>query len=117
MYRKTGIVIYPEGSCLGLNLIVDEIKVRCLTVVLSLGEVDALSRRACPFGNGGIVWVLTEEIPPHPYLLQIFLADHFRIEARSVVTLTVSCDSMDSTGHSIELCENPTSAHAVENAG
>jgi hypothetical protein len=34
--------MYPEGSCFGLNLIVDEIKVSSLTVVLSLGEIDAL---------------------------------------------------------------------------
>ena len=68
-------------------MIVDEIKVSSLTVVLSLGEIDALSGRACPFGSGGIVWVLMEEIPPHQYLLQIRLVDHFRIESRSVVTL------------------------------
>ena len=99
---------------------VDEIKVSSLTVVPSLAclvVTDALSRRVFPSGNGDIVWVLTEQIPPHPYLLQILLADHFRIESRSVVTLTVSCDSRDSTGHSIELCEHLPATHAVENAG
>ena len=109
-----------EGSCFGLNLIVNEIKVTSLTVVpslASLGEIDALSRRVYPSGNGGIVWVLMEEIPPHQYLLQILLADYFRIEARSVVTLTVSCDSRDSTDHSSELCEHLPATHAVENAG
>ena len=109
--------MYPEGSCLGLNLIVDEIKVRCLTVVLSLGEVDALSRRACPFGNGGMVWVLMEEIPPHPYLLLIVLVDYSQVGSRSVVFLTVYCDSRDSTDHSNALCEHLSAAHAVENAG
>ena len=38
-YRQTGIVMSPEGSCFGWDLIVDEIKVSCLTVVPSLGEV------------------------------------------------------------------------------
>ena len=42
--RWTGIVMYTEGSCFGLGLIADEIKVSCLMVVLSLGVVDALSR-------------------------------------------------------------------------
>jgi len=42
--RWTGIVMYTEGSCFGLDLIADWIKVSCLMVVLSLGEVDALSR-------------------------------------------------------------------------
>ena len=32
-----------EGSCFGLNLIVDEIKVSSLTVVPSFVEADALS--------------------------------------------------------------------------
>ena len=36
--------MYSEGSCFGLDLIVDEIKVSCLMVVPSLGEVDAQSR-------------------------------------------------------------------------
>jgi len=36
--------MYTEGSCFGLDLIVDEIKVSSLMVVLSLGGVDALSR-------------------------------------------------------------------------
>jgi hypothetical protein len=116
MYRQTGIVMYPEGSCFGLGLIVDEIKVSSLMVVPSLGEIDALSRRVFPSGSGSIFWVLMEEIPPHAYLPQILLADHFRIESRSVVFLTVSCDSRDSTGHSIELCEHPPAEHAVENA-
>jgi len=106
-----------EGSCFGLNLIINEIKISSLTVVLSLGEAGALSGRACPSGNGDIVWVLTDEISPHQYLLQILLVDHFRIESRSVVTLTGACDSRNSTGHSIELCEHPPAAHAVENAG
>ncbi len=109
--------MYPEGSCFGLNLIVDEIEISCLMVVPSLGEIDALSGRACPFGSGGIVWVLMEEIPPHPYLLLIFLADHFRIESRSVVFLTVFCDSRNSTGYSSGLCEHRPATHAVENAG
>jgi len=86
-------------------------------VVLSLGEAGALSRRVFHFGSGGMVWVLAEEIPPHPYLLLIVLADHFRIESRSVVFLTVFCDSRDSTDHSNALCEHPPAAHAVENAG
>jgi hypothetical protein len=103
-----------EGSCLGLNLIVDEIKVSCLMVVLSLGEIDALSRGVFPSGSEGIVWVLTEEIPPHPYLLLIVLADHLRIEARSVLFLTVSCDSRDSTGHNNALCEHLLATHAVD---
>jgi len=98
-------------------LIVNEIKVSSLKVVPSLGEIDALYRRVFPSGNGDIVWVLTEEIPPHPYLLLIALADHFRIESRSVVTLIVSCDLRDSTDHSIELCEHLPATHAVENAG
>jgi len=59
--RWTGIVMYTEGSCIGLNLIVDEIKVSCLTVVLSLGEADALSRRVFPSGSGGMVWVLSAQ--------------------------------------------------------
>jgi len=112
--------MYPEGSCFGLNLLVDEIKVSSLTAVPSLAslvETDALSRRVFPSGNGDIVWILTDEISPHQYLLLIVLADHLRIEARFVVTLTVSCDSMDSTGHNSELCEHLSAAHAVENAG
>jgi len=36
--------MYTEGSCFRLDLIADEIKVSSLMVVLSLGEVDALSR-------------------------------------------------------------------------
>ena len=35
--------MYTDGACFGLELIVDEIKVSSLTVVLSLGEIDALS--------------------------------------------------------------------------
>ncbi len=42
--RWTGIVMYTDGACFGLELIVDEVKVSSLTVVLSLGGVDALSR-------------------------------------------------------------------------
>jgi hypothetical protein len=101
-------------------LIINEIKISCLTAVPSLAclvETNALSRRVFPSGNGDIVWVLTEQIPPHPYLRQILLVDRFRIESRSVVALTVSFDSRDSIGHSIELCEHPPAAHAVENGG
>lgn len=98
-------------------MIVDEIKVSSLTVVPSLGETDALYRRVFPSGNGDIVGVLTEEIPPRPYLLPIVLAYYYRIEARSVVTITASCDSRDSTDHSNALCEHPPAAYAVENAG
>ena len=60
-------------------MIADEIKVSSLTVVPSLGETDALYRRVFPSGNGDIVAVLTEEIPPHPYLLPIVLADYFQV--------------------------------------
>jgi len=98
-------------------LIVDEIKISSLTVVPSLGEAGALSRRVFPSGNGGMVWVLIEEILPHQYLLPIVLADLFWIEARSVVFLRVSCDSRDSTDHSNELYEHVPATHAVENAG
>ena len=109
--------MYPEGSCFGLNLIADEIKINSLTVVPSLGETDALYRRVFPSGNGGMVGVLTEEIPPHPHLLLVVLVDHFRIDSRSVVFLKVSCDSRDSTDHSNALCEHPPATHVVENAG
>ncbi len=60
-------------------MIVDEIKVNSLTVVPSLGEIDALYGRVFLSGSGGTVWILMDEIPPHPYLLLIVLADHFRI--------------------------------------
>ena len=76
--------MYTEGSFFGLDLIVDEINVSCLMVVLFLGEVDALSRSACPFGSRGIVWFLTAGAPPHPYLLPIVLADHFQVGSRFV---------------------------------
>jgi len=109
--------MYTEGSCFGLWLIADEIKVSCLMVVLSLGEVDALSRSACPFGSGGIVWLLTVGAPPHPYLLPIVLADYSQVESRSVASYAGACDSRNSTGHSSELCEHPLAAHAGENAG
>ena len=115
--RWTGIVMYTEGSCFGLDLIVDEIKVSSLMVVLSLGGINDLSRSACPFGSGGMVWLLTVGAPPHPYLLPNVLADHFQVESRSVASYTGACDSRNSTGHSIELCEHPPAAHAVENAG
>jgi hypothetical protein len=36
--------MYTEGVCFVLGLIADEIKVSCLTVVLSVGVVDALSQ-------------------------------------------------------------------------
>ena len=98
-------------------MIVNEIEVSCLMVALSLGEAGTLSRRVFPSGSGGIVWVLTEEIPPHPYLLLIVLAGHFQVESRSAASYAGSCDSRNSTGHSIELCEHPPAAHAVENAG
>ncbi len=52
---QTDIVMYPEESCFGLNLIVDEIKVSSLTVVLSLGVAGALSGQACPSGNEGML--------------------------------------------------------------
>ena len=109
--------MYHEGSCFELNSIINEIKVSSLKAEPSPGVVDALYRRAFPFGNEGIVWNLTEQIPPDQYLLQIVLAHHFRIGSRSVVTLRVSCDSMDSTDHSNEPCEHLTATHAVENAG
>ena len=115
--RQTGIATYPEGSCFGLNLIADEIKINSLTVVPSLGETDALYRRVFPSGNGDIVAVLTEEIPPHPYLLPIVLADYYQVGSGSVASYAVSCDSRDSTGHSNALCEHPPVTHAVENAG
>ncbi len=116
-YRQNGIVMYPEGSCFGLNLLVDEIKLSSLTVVPSLGEAGALSGRACPSGNGDIVWVLTEEISPHQYLLQIVLADHFQVGSRSAASYVISCDSRDSTDHSNALCEHLPATHAVENVG
>ena len=115
--RWTGVVMYTEGSCFGLDLIADWIKVSSLMVVLSLGKVDALSRSACPFGSGGRVWLLTVGAPPHPYLLPIVLADYSRVGSRSVASYAGACDSRNSTGHSIELCEHPPAAHAVENAG
>ncbi|GAI23981.1 unnamed protein product [marine sediment metagenome] len=42
--NETGIVMYTEGSCFGLDLIADEIKVSSLMVVLSVGGIGALSR-------------------------------------------------------------------------
>ena len=98
-------------------MIVDKIKVSSLTAVPSLGEAGALSRRVLPSGSGGMVWVLTEEIPPHPYLLLIVLADHFQVGSRSVASYADACDSRNSTSHSSALCEHPPAAHAVENAG
>ena len=44
MIAKRDLWLYTEGSCFGLDLTVDEIKVSCLMVVLSRGGVDALSR-------------------------------------------------------------------------
>ena len=96
-------------------MIVDEIIASFLTVVPSLGETDAQYRGVFPSGNGDIVGILTEEIPPPLYLL-IALAHHFQIGSRFVVTLTVSCVSMGSTGHNNALCEHPPAMHAVENA-
>ena len=40
--RWAGIATYPKGSCFGLDLIVDEVKISSLTVVPSSGETDAL---------------------------------------------------------------------------
>ena len=98
-------------------MIVDEIKVSSLKVVPSLGETDALYRRVFPSGNGDIVGVLTEEIPPHPYLLPIVLADYFQVVSESAASYAISCDSRDSTNHSNALCEHRPVAHAEENAG
>ncbi len=84
LYRWTGIVMHAEGSCFGLDSIAACVKVAFFTVVLSLAGADVLSGSAYPFGSGGIVWVLTTA-PPHQYILQILLADHFQIESRSVV--------------------------------
>ncbi len=115
--RWTGVVMYTEGSCFGLDLIVDEIKVSSLTVVPSLGEIDALYGRVFLSGSGSIVWLLTVGAPPHPYLLPIVLVDYSQIGSRSAASYAVACDSRNSTGHSTELCEHPPAAHAVENAG
>jgi hypothetical protein len=71
--------MYTEGSCFGLDLIADEIKVSSLMVVLSVGGIGALSGQACPSGSGGIVWPLTAGTPPHPYLLPSVLADYSRV--------------------------------------
>jgi len=109
--------MYTEGSCLGLDLIVEEMKVSCLMVALSLGGADALSRSVCPIGSGGMVWLLTAGVPPHQYLLPIVLADHSQVGSRSVASYVVACDSRNSTDHSNGLCEHRPAAHAVENAG
>ena len=109
--------MYTEGACFVLGLIADEIKVSCLMVVLSLGGVDALSRRVCPSGSGGMVWLLTVGAPPRPYLLPIVLADYSQVGSRYVASYAGACDSRNSTSHSSALCENPPAAHAVENAG
>ena len=98
-------------------MITDEIKVSSLTVAPSPGETDALYKQVFPSGSGDMVWVLTEEIPPHPYLLPIVLADYFQVVSESAASYAISCDSRDSTGHSIELCEHLPATHAVENAG
>ena len=98
-------------------MIVDEIKVSSLTVVPSLGEIDALYGRVFLSGSGGMVWILMEEIPPHPYFLLIVLADYSQVGSRSVAFYAGACDSRNSTGHSIELCEHPPAVHAAENAG
>ena len=68
--------MYPEGSCFGLDFTAACVKVAFFTVVLSLGGAGTLSGSVCPFGSGGIVWVLMDEIPPHQYLLRILYADH-----------------------------------------
>ncbi len=80
-------------------MIVDEIKVSSLTMVPSLGEIDALYGRVFLSGSGGMVWILTKEIPPHQYLLQILLADHSHVGSRYVASYAVTCDSRNSTGH------------------
>jgi len=113
--RWTGIVMYTDGAGFGLELIVDEIKVSCLTVVLSLGGVDALSRRVSPSGSGSIVWLLTAGAPPHLYLLPILLVDYSQVGSISVASYAVACDSRNSTVHSSALCEHPSAVHAVEN--
>jgi len=115
--RWTGIVMYTEGACFTLDSIADEIKVSCLMVVLSLGGVDALSRRVCPSGSGSRVWLLTVGASPRPYLLPIVLADYSQVGSRSVASYAGACDSRNSTSHSNELCEHPPAVHAVENAG
>ena len=74
-----------EGPCFGLDSIADWTKLVRLTAVLSLAGADALSGLAYPFGNDGIFWPLTTGTPPHQYLLQFVLADHFLIESRYVV--------------------------------
>ena len=109
--------MHAEGPCFGLDSIGDWIKVSRLTVALSLAGADVLSRSVCPFGNDGIFWVLTAGTPPHWYLLQFVLADHFQIEQRSVVSYAGSCDARGSTGHSIELCEHRPATHAAGNVG
>ncbi len=109
--------MYTEGSCFGLDLIVDEIKVSSLMVVPSLGGVGALSRRVFLSGSGSIVWLLTAWAPPHPYLHPIVLADYSQVGSGSVASYAVACDSGNSTGHSNELYEHPPATHAVENAG
>jgi hypothetical protein len=77
--------MHAEGPCFGLDLAANWIEVSCFTVVLSLGGADALSGLAYPFGNDGIFWPLATGTPPHRYLLQFVLADHFRIESKQVV--------------------------------
>ena len=89
----------------------------CLMVVLSPGEAEAVSKSGYPSGSEGMVLLLMAQVPAYQYPLRIVPADHFRIESGSVVLLTVSCDSKDSTDHSSELCEDRPAAHAVENAG
>ena len=98
-------------------MIADEIKVCSLTVAPSPGETDALYKRVFPSCSGGIVSVLTEQIPPHPYLLPIVLADYFQVVSESAASYAISCDSRDSTDHSNALCEHRPVAHAEENAG
>jgi hypothetical protein len=106
-----------KGSCFKLDSVVACVNITCFTVALCLVGVDALSRSACLSGNGGIFWVVAKATSSLQHLLQFVLGDHFRIESRSVVLLTVSCDSRDSIGHSSGLCEHRPGAHAVENAG
>ena len=77
--------MHAEGPCFGLDSTAVWIKVAFFTVVLFLAWADALSGSGCPFGNEGIFWILTMGTPPHQYLLQFVLADHFQIESRYVV--------------------------------
>ena len=63
-------------------------------------------QRQTPYTNecsllavGALSSVLTEQIPPHPYLLPIVLADYFQVVSESAASYAISCDSRDSTDH------------------